>query len=410
MSKTMWTSMRLRMGLAATFFMTMFPHTALADVPIQMAKPGAFKTFSDWSVVCDNIQHCRAQGLMAQDDDRAKWLSLDFDRAGEADAKATLSVTIPSIMWPNDWPKNAAGPVNMWFVTDKGKVIRSERTVEYPPSYRKSLDGHEYYIDYISYEGLARPRWKIVLDGQAVSVLRDAKRLKIQDVNGKTFASASLQGLTKTLRYMDEQQGRTGGVTAFVVRGPKAASAVPAARSAPLIRKISNAAPLSDKPAYQPSEAEWNALYERGACDDLSSLRSSVMERKSIRMDRDHSLLFVPCAAGAYNQWMALFVAQDGGESSKSDVIITPARFDHNIQTRAKEGEAITLITHNFNQKTQKLAHHYKSRGPGDCGHSAAYFWQGDMFRLVEKNEMNECRGTTNQLRSWTAETVMPPV
>ena len=387
---------------------SMLSSVVMAFMPMQMAEPSEFKVFSDWSVVCDNIQHCRAQGLMVPDDDREKWLSLDFDRTAGADAKATLSVTIPSIMWPNDWPENAADPENMWFVTDKGKVIRSERTVEYPPSYGKTLDGYEYHIDYISYEGLGRPRWKIVLDDHAVSALRDAKRLKIQDVNGETFASASLQGLTQTLRYMDEKQGRVGGVTAFVAHGPKAANAVPAARSAPLIRKIPNAAPLSNKPAYRPSEAEWNALYERGACDDLSSLSFGMMGRKSIRMDRDHSLLFVPCAVGAYNEWMALFVAQDGGENGTSGVTIKPAQFDHIIQTRAKDGEAMTLITRRFNQQTQKLAHYYKSRGPGDCGHSAAYFWQGDMFRLVEKNEMNECRGTTNQLRSWTAETVMP--
>ncbi len=105
MRKAALTFMGLGMGLAATFFVAMLPHTALADVPIQMAKPGAFKAFSDWSVICDNIQHCRAQGLMTPDDDRAKWLSLDFDRAAGADSKASLSVTVPTTMPDNDWLK-----------------------------------------------------------------------------------------------------------------------------------------------------------------------------------------------------------------------------------------------------------------------------------------------------------------
>lgn len=347
---------------------------ALAVTPMRVPQPGEFKIFSDWAVACDNIKHCTAQGLVKEDDDWNEWLSLDITRAAGPAGRATLSAA-----YINDWPKDAPLAADMHLVTDAGIVIPMQRAKDDPQG------------------------WDIALDADTVAKLRDANRLEMRGTNGKVYAWGSLAGLTATLRYMDDQQGRVDTETALVARGTKSAQTVPAARPIPIIRKAGNAAGPSTKAAYLPGDGEWRSLYLRGACEpDHQEYDSRKPE--AIRLDDANSLLLVPCGSGAYNFSSAVFIAQDAKAGGQSKVTIKPAPFDYDASINDEEGQAMVLVTADYDPKTQTLHHAYKGRGLGDCGASATYFWQGNMFRLIEKRGMGDCRGSNNWLRTWIAQ------
>ena len=46
-----------------------------------------------------------------------------------------------------------------------------------------------------------------------------------------------------------------------------------------------------------------------------------------------------------------------------------------------------------------------KGRGIGDCGQAERWAWDGRQFRLVERFELNDCRGLPPSLwpRTWVA-------
>ena len=58
-----------------------------------------------------------------------------------------------------------------------------------------------------------------------------------------------------------------------------------------------------------------------------------------------------------------------------------------------------------WDPKTRRLSSYEKGRGLGDCGSTENYAWDGARFRLVEQNEMGECRGSADYIRTWTART-----
>ena len=45
-------------------------------------------------------------------------------------------------------------------------------------------------------------------------------------------------------------------------------------------------------------------------------------------------------------------------------------------------------------------------RGVGDCGVHQDYVWDGTRFRLVQQEEMSECRGSLDYITTWRAQVV----
>lgn len=348
--------------------------TAAVAVPPPSPQPGEFKIFSDWAVACDNIKQCNAQGLLKADDDWNDWLSLDITRQAGPEGEAILSAA-----YSNDWPQGVPAAADMRLVTDAGTVIPMQRAKDDPQG------------------------WTIAFDTAIVAKLRDANRLEMRDANGKIYAWASLAGLTATLRYMDDQQGRVDTETALVARGAASAETVPAAFPIPMIRKAGDAADPSTKAAYRPGDGELRSVYLRGSCEP-DHQDYDTREIEAVRLDDANTLLLVPCGAGAYNFSSAVFVARESKEDAQTQIKIEPARFDYDASINDEKGQVMVLVNAYYDPKTQTLHHAYKGRGIGDCGASASYFWQGHMFVLTEKYEMGDCRGSNNWLRTWIAQ------
>lgn len=70
--------------------------------------------------------------------------------------------------------------------------------------------------------------------------------------------------------------------------------------------------------------------------------------------------------------------------------------------------DAAVLVNASYDSKTGLLSHYNKGRGIGDCGDNAQWVWDGQEFRLVEAQAMDECRGTVDFLTVWRAN-VLPP-
>ena len=49
-----------------------------------------------------------------------------------------------------------------------------------------------------------------------------------------------------------------------------------------------------------------------------------------------------------------------------------------------------------------------KGRGVGDCGDRQIYVWDGSRFRLAQRWDMTECRGSREWILTWQAEVTRP--
>lgn len=318
--------------------------------------PTEVKTFGDWAVACDNLHACEATSLMPED------LSGDPSQvsiAREGGPTGALAVEIT----PN---------------------------ADYRGNYRIEVDG-----ELVSSGTLAGPN--LVVRGAAAGQLVDAM-LKGQMVmtragDGKVLSQTSLKGISASLRYFDAGQGRAGTMTALVAKGPRPATAVPAAPPAP---RVTFVRPTGKPAAF--SAALRSAMGKQSDCDSV--YEGGEGEKPKVEtwaLGGGKTLALIPCGSGAYNFSSVPYVIENG----KAVV----ARFDQVPGWTEAEGIA-TLVNADFDPAKAELGSYMKGRGIGDCGSSETYVWDGAMFRLVEARAMGECRGSNNWLRTWKAEAV----
>lgn len=332
---------------------------------------GTLKIFTDWAVGCDNEKACQANGMMQVDQDPTIWVAPSVTRAGGADAGAVLRLVMTD-GWPDTFPPRGA----VRFMTDDGTPL-AIRPME------AGAEGNQ--------QG-----WTVALDAGLAAQLRNAKEIWLQGDDGRTHAKASLAGLNAALVYMDDEQGRADGVTALVATGPKPASTVPAPRPAPRYKR----AAASSAAAYQPSEAEWDALAARAGCEKPdTSAGPDHYERNSYRLDAKTSLLAIGCGAGAYNVADAYYLAR--GKAGAMRFI--PAPFDQGLGELKAGGDAPVLVNSGYDAATGLITHDNKGRGMGDCGTKASWLWDGTRFRLTRLAKMDECRGVRDWPSLWTA-------
>ncbi|UZK64886.1 DUF1176 domain-containing protein [Sphingomonas sp. M1-B02] len=314
------------------------------------------KAFGDWAVACDNLRRCEAAALLASEDaDGAPPIAV----VREAGPTGALSVTVA----PDGDYKGA------YRLEVDGKSLASG-----------NLGGAE-----VSVTGAAA--------AQLVDAMLKGQSMRLIGADGKLLSQASLKGIAATLRYFDAEQGRAGGVTALVAKGPKPADTVPGAPATPQVRFVrpsGAAAPLS--------AALRGAMGKQSDCDSAyGEGEGERPETETYPLGGGKTLALVPCGSGAYNFSTVPFVVEGG----KAVV----AHFDHASGWTEAEGVA-TLVNADWDPAKGTLSSYTKARGLGDCGNSESYVWDGAMFRLVEARGMGECRGSTNWLRMWKAEAV----
>ena len=332
----------------------------LAAAAAAAPQPAEVRTFQDWTVACDNGLACEAVALLPENEegngDWAEWITLLVRRGAR----------------PADRPEL----VVLGLERDPAALVADGRNLA--ARFVGTDDGHVVQAD----------------ESMLIDALRTARVLELRDANGGSLGRVSLAGASAAMLYMDEKQRRLGTVTALVRRGPRPASAVPAP---PALPRIS----IAPAPADRPLTID-NATVERFRrqydCDDSDTRGPEAVETEQIAAGT--TLVLIPCFSGAYNFSSVPLIAQRRG----GRVVTEVAPFDS--QTGMTADGPPTLVNASWDPETRRLHEYSKGRGLGDCGTRSQYAWDGTRFRLVQQEEMEECRGSLYWVTTWRAETV----
>ncbi|MCA1748347.1 MAG: DUF1176 domain-containing protein, partial [Sphingomonadales bacterium] len=151
--------------------------------------------------------------------------------------------------------------------------------------------------------------------------------------------------------------------------------------------------PAGEAQAAPLPAAEAMALHLAHDCDGIDE---ELLRNVAHPLAGGGDLILISCSRGAYNFSDIAFVRR-GGE-------LTPARFDR-VFSWGDAGEIPLLV--NSYWADGELGTYAKGRGIGDCGTAERFAWDGAMFRLIERREMNECRGSPHWITVWRAEAVV---
>ncbi|NJM50514.1 MAG: DUF1176 domain-containing protein [Sphingomonadales bacterium] len=216
----------------------------------------------------------------------------------------------------------------------------------------------------------------------------------LYDGNDVIMGKISLTGSAAALRYLDSAQGRARTADAIAATGRKKAKLGKPALPVIAARKIT-------PDDIVPPAADLVTLIENSACKEE---RYGVTEDSAYSLGshdgKAQALVLVSCGSGAYNFGSAPYI---GTRSADGYWSFLPARFDYRSDTASEAAQIEILINADWNPETQSLTSYNKGRGFGDCGQSADYVWDGEMFRLIRARRMEECRGSLDWITVWRA-------
>ena len=316
-------------------------------------RPAELKTFQDWTVGCDNGRACHAVALMPE-----SWPEDGLSMSVRRGAGAT---DLPVLGFDVGTESNASS------LTADGKPLPAR------------LVGREGYVEVAAADAAA-----------VIGALRSASRLELKAADGKPLGTVSLKGASAALLYMDEQQRRIGTATALVRPGNKAGS-LPPPPPLPVVvalRKMS-------APGQVPSAAALTALRRRHGCaiDEVGGPE----EAEIAALAPGQTLLLLACGSGAYNVSYVPFILRRGGRAELAAFDISPGWWD--------DGKPV-LVNAGWNAERGLLTAFSKGRGLADCGTGSEFAWDGTRFRLVQQEEMDECRGSRDYIPTWRARVV----
>jgi Protein of unknown function (DUF1176) len=329
---------------------------------------GELKVYRDWIVGCDNITSCHAT-------------SLDPEAPGAEPSSDAWGGALISVK--RDPAERSA--VNVAISLISGLDEGSDVTVA-----QLMVDDRKWDISFRYEKGVINlaPR----SDGSVVRELLAGKTLYLLDQKGEVVASASLIGLREALRHIDTVQKRAGTPAAIIEKGHKAFTGPAALPPYPTIQVPDPTAkpPTRLNPA---ADEQARAFHKCRAPEDVMRR----LEIKYARLDRSSTLAIIPalCGTGAYNSTVRIAIVDNNGG------IVTP-RFD----MRKAGGKPDQFINGWWDASSGLLSSYAKSRGLGDCGLFERYAWDGERFRLAEREEMTECRGSIDYITTWRANVV----
>lgn len=341
----------LRQGVAVAALLAV-----AAPLPAAAAdRAGELKTFRDWVIGCDNTLTCTALGMAPADGSGTAFVKIT--RAGGPAATPEVSVVI----YPETTP--SAPRLRLRLDGGKGPGLPSDTLAA-------ALDG-----DFV------RARLTGADAAAVIAALLPAKGLTVEVLDGTRSLSSSpvsLSGSSATLRYMDAEQGRAGGVTALVATGTAAASKVPAAPAAPLV----TAQPMSE---LSPPPKRRPAGIPAANADDCPIDPKEM----AVSLPGGRTLWGTCVSAGAYNFTYEFWVAGSGKPQ--------PARFEvpgaGAVMSMGEDDDYAALVNPGLSDDGLVLSAFSKGRGIGDCGGLAEFVFDGEGFGALTYAAMDTCMG-----------------
>lgn len=329
------------------------------------AENAEIQAFKDWRVACDNVRLCTALGFTEA---RGTGPYLWLQRGGTPQDPPTVLVGL-------GWGEAA-------------EAVQKGATARLRIEGRGSRSDFGAVVDEEPEGGALLVRMPDPSREQAfVEALKNGERIAIT-AGGKVIGTVSLAGSSASLRWMDDQQGRAGSVTALVARGPAPISALRQPPAEPVIKLVKPRG--GEGPTALPkallNRADVQACIEENA-DPGGDFSPPQVDRLS---EREH-LWGVPCGRGAYNFRYRYIIAGRHGSNARSPGL---AGYEDTL-TNSGLGEDGILGAFN------------KGRGLGDCGDEAAWAWDGRTFQMIRHTFLDDCQGVPSSLwpRLWTAET-----
>ncbi|KQM97661.1 DUF1176 domain-containing protein [Sphingomonas sp. Leaf25] len=314
--------------------------------------PGGLKTFTDWTVGCDNGATCQANALM-NEDAPAPPVLLSIERAAGPDG--AIRVRVQSEGEPR---------LPLTITVDDVAVVRGgARAGEFT-------------------------QWTGAPAATIARVIAGGRSAAITGGDGRAIGTLSLTGASAALRWADAQQGRAGTTGALVAKGNR-----PDDRAAPALSVVLAPTIRGEAALLDPQLVKAMRLNAKCEGEDLPDVTTKAL-------GGGRTLALVPCLTGAYNIVTAVFVVAAGKA--------VPAAFD---TPTVFDGESLGLAANvpfliNVDFTDDVLSSDAKGRGLGDCGIGQRFAWDGARFRLIERREMEECRGSIDFIRTWTVQVV----
>jgi len=336
-------------------------HVAAASAPVSNGgvELGETRYFKNWAAGCDNGLTCEAVALMPPGLPKGM-LSLVVSRTPGLDGRLTVNI--------------------FNFDSDSDR-------------YRLFVDGRLADTGRIS-DGIA----PISVTGKdALKLVREIARgqkMRLVDGNGKALGRVSLTGSAAALHYVDAQQG--------LARSRDALSAVGRRNARPVLTQLPViSAKRITASGTIPETQDLVALAESSQCkDERFGVTQDSAYSLGVRNGKARALALVSCGSGAYNFGSVAYI---GTREAGGKWQFERARFDYRPDTTSEGAKQKILINAGWDADTQSLSSYYKSRGIGDCGQSADYVWDGEMFRLTRSRAMDKCRGSLDWITVWRA-------
>ncbi len=315
----------------------------LAAATLVIAPVPESAEFDEWIVACDNGLHCEASAII---------------ESGSTTA--------------NEW---------QLFVTRDAQALSSPEIDAYadaaqrsPKSVRLKIDGQ---MTGFGFDENGAPV------GDSFALLRTlakARKAEVIDDGGNVIGLLPVSGSSAALRWIDDRQKRAGSVTALVAIGPRPANSVPPPPPLPNIIKP----PASDLPPLSLTVSDIAAIRSLGECD-LGDRPNRV---ETYRLDAQSTLGIVPCFFGAYQGSAIIVVIDQNGKWR-------PATIEQPVKPRedAEPYWLYALTGAGYSDDYPLLTESAKGRGLGDCGRTASWVWDGEIFRLASYRAMDRCRG-----------------
>ncbi|MGH6782300.1 MAG: DUF1176 domain-containing protein, partial [Sphingomonadaceae bacterium] len=231
------------------------------------------KTFRDWIAGCDNLRGCTALSLPAETANDIGFLKLE--RSAAPAGAAALSLRLRG--------EQLKAPLSVQLLLDGAPFPAAGKSL---PARRDDEDTATVLLSGTDTEAL-------------IAAARKATRLTAR-LAGKTY-DISLAGSVAAMLWIDEQQGRLGGTSALIRKGP--ATTVPAAPALPVITARTTAGfPAPDAKATKAMAAALRKHLRQldpDLCDDSGDANTASDSVWSL--DASTKLVGLLCSRGAYN-------------------------------------------------------------------------------------------------------------
>jgi hypothetical protein len=346
-------------GISGSICAVLFAASINASASNEQVKLSETRYIGNWAVGCDNGLRCEAVALMPPDSSSGT-LSMVISRSAGKDSVLTINI------------------FNFDSESDRYRLLIDGKLIDSGPI----TDGAE----------------PISVTGKkALKLARAAVKgneIQVVDASNKELGRVSLTGSAGALRYIDAQQGRAGSRDALAASGRRSKKPLTAALPVISAKKIVPS-------EFLPETTDLVALVESSKCNNEGSgVTKDATYSLGNNAGQPQALALLSCGGGAYNFATIAYV---GTRDMAGKWQFEPAKFDYHGGVVTDEGNYKIIMNSAWDAASQIMTSYQKGRGPGDCGSSADYVWDGEMFRLIHARQMKECRGSLDWITVWRA-------